>query len=193
MTDIKILEESVEEAPTPKWLSCAIEGAVLLAALVLILFLRWNVWEIAVVTSNSMQPTLTRGDRLLVDHRAALQNKWQRGDIVIFDAPPSWGAPDILVKRVIALPGETVQVYGGRVYVNGRILPETYLNGSMIRERFAPVMLAPHEYFVLGDNRNDSEDSRDHGPVESRFIRGRALRVVWPPGRTGKLKRPVYP
>jgi signal peptidase I len=189
MAEIKILEESVEDAPPPKWLSRGIEGAILAAALFLVLFLRLNVWELVVVTSNSMQPALTRGDRVLVYHRAALKNHWRRADIVISPAPPAWGdATEVLIKRIIGLPGETVQVYGGQVFINQRPLQESYIKEPMLRrENFRPIRLGPHEYFLMGDNRNNSEDSRDHGPVESRFLHGRALRLLWPLSRAGVL------
>lgn len=193
MADIKILEESVEESSS-KWISYAIEGAVLAAALLLIVLLRLYIWEIVIVTSNSMQPAMSRDDRVLADHRAALQNKWQRGDIVIFETPKNWGAPDVFTKRVIGLPGEKVQVYGGQVFINDQPLEEEYIKEPMLkRENFYPLVLGSDEYFLMGDNRNNSEDSRDHGPVESRFIQGRALRILWPPGRIEKLARPVYP
>ena len=192
MTDIKILEETVEESSS-KWVSYAIEGAVLVAALLLIMMLRLYVWEIVIVTSNSMQPAMSSNDRVLADHRASLQNKWKRGDIVIFDTPENWGAPDTFTKRVIGLPGEKVQVFGGQVFVNDKPLEENYIQEPMLKkENFYPLVLGSDGYFLMGDNRNNSEDSRDHGPVQSRFIRGRALRILWPPGRMGKLTWPVY-
>ncbi|HVF11378.1 MAG TPA: signal peptidase I, partial [Abditibacteriaceae bacterium] len=114
------------------------------------------------------------------------------------DPPEAWQdeSKDFLVKRVIGLPGETVEVQQGRVLVNGKELREDYLKEPQLPEEtspVSPVVLGPGQYFVMGDNRNNSNDSRNNGPVPVADIRGR---VVWrfaPLSRTGGLSHPQYP
>ena len=107
-----------------------------------------------------------------------------RGDVIVFRAPPS---PDRdFVKRVIGLPGERVRISGGEIFVNGERLDETYLAESDLRRDMDCVpntlgcVLAEDEYFVLGDNRDHSNDSRDWGPVRLEVIVGKVWFVYWP-------------
>jgi signal peptidase I len=181
-------------ASNSKLIRTLLEIAVLVLAVVLALLIRLTIFEAALVTSGSMQHTLEKDDRVLIDHRLALHNNWQRGEIVIFDTPPSWGdEKETLIKRVIGLPGETLEISDGKVYVGGKILDEPYINSdSEARGDTAKIVLLSNEYFMIGDNRNNSEDSRDLGPVEEKFIRGRAVWVLAPLGRFGKLTRPTY-
>src|SRR5439155_15935936 len=112
-----------------------------------------------VVEGRSMQPRLEDGDRILVEKVSAVVGSFQRGDIVVFRSPLDRGRR--LVKRIVGLPGETVEIRSGSVRVNGRDLEEDYLGGrSGGREECGPVRLGANDYFVLGDHRSDSEDSR---------------------------------
>lgn len=184
-----------------KWVTLAIEVTILVLTVALFLTIRVYVYETAIVVSRSMQPTLQVGDRLLADHRASLAGSWQRGDIVLFDAPAAWeddgtygGFSSQLIKRIIGMPGEEVYVAGdGQIYINGSTQPlnEPYIAA---RQLTTPVhiVLGQDEYFVMGDNRGNSQDSRDHGPIRDQNIHGRALRVFWPPGRGGALATPSY-
>ena len=157
-----------------------LEGGILIVALVFGLILRLYAYEGALITSRSMAPTLSRGDYLLIDHRAALRGTWKRGEIVFFNAPASWGLEkQTLVKRIIALPGETVAVFNGVVLVNGQPLKEPYLKPHDADD-FFPIRLGQNEYFVMGDNRDFSEDSRDFGPISEKEIRGRIVTRLWP-------------
>jgi signal peptidase I len=141
-----------------------------------------------------MEPELQRGDYNLVDHRAVLAGTWKRGDVVIFDSPPTWtGEGSVLVKRIIGMPGERVSLYRGRVFINDRPLDEPYLFKPLeIEEDMPAVVIGNGEYFMMGDNRDHSDDSRDNGPVEENYIRGRILSRLWPPSRFGGIQAPVY-
>jgi signal peptidase I len=197
MSEVKILEQNEtdeqEAPPSSKFLTCAIEGMILLLALVLVALLRVGVYEPAYIPSASMENTLLIGDRVLIDHRKSLHGKWRRGDIVVFEANEAWGNTDeTLIKRVIGLPGETVEVQGGQVLVDGRALNENYLKEKPIPEDDIPITLDKSEYFVMGDNRNNSDDSRNNGPVKEEQIRGRAVMVFYPLGRAGRLNKAEY-
>ena len=163
-----------------KTLTRILEGIILVMALVLGLAIRFGVYETAIVVSSSMEPTLLVDDRILVDHRKSLSGTWQRGDIVFFSPPPSWTGGEsedigeLLVKRVVGLPGETVSSLGGQIWVNRRPLDEPYLSRKIDRQTPPlSVVLGPNEYFVAGDNRDNSEDSRILGPIPNEVIHGR--------------------
>jgi signal peptidase I len=185
--------KSGQTAPANKRIGCLIEGVILVMAVALGLLIRFGWLETAIVTSDSMLPTLRRDDRLLVDHRASLHGTWERGDIVVFDAPDSWeGEGETWVKRIIGLPGDTLWLRDGQVWINNVALPENYLNGAPSPETTMPVTLKPDEYFLLGDNRDNSQDSRVHGPLPEASIRGRVTRLLGPWGRGGALAEPGY-
>ena len=179
---------SKPEAPPSPWVGRAIEVGVLLLALALVFLIRLAWLEIAIVTSGSMEPTLRVDDRLLVDHRANLAGTWARGDIVVFEAPPKWsGAGEALIKRVVALPGQTVAMQAGKVLVDGAPLSEPYASAAtpaanLPPEFFemAPRKMEPGEYWVLGDNRGNSDDSRFNGPLPEASISGRVTRILLP-------------
>jgi signal peptidase I len=159
-------------------------GALLAGALWL-----YFTYRIGVVPSQSMAPTLQPGDKFLINLRAYRHRLPQRGDIVVFRDP----AGEYLVKRVIALPGETVVLAGGQLYVNGQPLYEPYLaEPPMVESPLGGVVPEGH-VFVLGDNRNFSEDSRDLGPVPIERIMGRAEYIVSPFSRRGSLRSPWTP
>jgi signal peptidase I len=131
MGEVKILEQTETgetEAPRPsKWLTYLIEGMILLLGLVLVVMLRVGVYEPAYIPSASMENTLKIGDRVLIDHRNSLHGKWKRGDIVLFEADENWGGGDTLIKRIVGLPGETVEMMNGQLFINGKIFNEDYL------------------------------------------------------------------
>jgi signal peptidase I len=182
---------------TTPWVRRTIEGVVLLVGLLLALSLRWYFFEPAVVISRSMEPALHIGDHFLLDHRASLHGSWQRGDIVLFTAQGAWKVDaldeDTLLKRVIGLPGDTIAFSSNAVFINGRQLVEPYL-ADPAKTLYQPLelTLGPHQYFVMGDNRNDSMDSRDLGPVDDSAIRGRAVLQLTPLGQWGRFALPVY-
>lgn len=199
-----------ENAKSSKWVSYLIEGGILVLALVLVLVIRLAVYEPALVISKSMEPSLLVNDRVLLDHRESLHGNWRRGDIVLFAAPSSWheGGEDLpledrdqLIKRVVGLPGETVTVVVDKVWINGKLLTENYIkptpvanarDGDLVQPRPVEIKLGTGQYFVMGDNRGNSEDSRLHGPISDRDIMGRAVRTFWPLGHAGGLPLPDY-
>ena len=156
--------------------------------LLFVLLLKSLIFDTAWVTSGSMEPTLAKGDYLLTDHRAALRQNWQRGDMVIFRSPPSWDSEgEVLVKRIVGMPGETVSYDDGILHINGQIPVEPYLKEKPDIERRTPVTLKADEYWVLGDNRNNSDDSSENGPISEEAIQARAVSRLWPLGKFGGL------
>jgi len=129
-----------------------------------------------------MTPTLMVGDRILVNK---LAGPVHRGDIVVFkDVPADVGGPPILVKRVVALPGETISSVGKSVYIDGRLLSESWLptlTGPCAEnsEHIPTTRVAPNHYFVMGDCRGDSDDSRYWGTVPAGNIVGKVVAIIW--------------
>jgi signal peptidase I len=183
------------EAPHGRGYRTVIEWVVILAAVLLCtVVLRSFVVQSFYIPSGSMEPTLQIGDRIIVDKLSYHLHDVHRGDIVVFARPPLEDqAYADLVKRVIGLPGETISSRDGQVYINGKLLAEPWLpkvdqgvTGTLPgdpNEQFnlpGPVKIPAGEYFVMGDNRTDSEDSRFFGPIPGSLIVGRAVAVVWP-------------
>jgi len=136
------------------------------------------------VHGQSMEPNLHTDQRLIVEKISYHLHGPRRGDVVVFSIPQQ--SDELLIKRVIGLPGETVEIEGGKVYVNGKVLNEPYLEQET-RGRFGPLVVPPLHVFVLGDNRSFSNDSRafDTVPIES--ILGRAWLSYWPLQDLGTL------
>jgi signal peptidase I len=137
----------------------------------------------AEVISGSMVPTLPYPSYLVVDHLALETHVPYRGEVIIFHHPKNSVPEDPLLKRIIGLPGDTVEIKGGHVYINGKILDEPYLKVTMNSETLPPFHVPQAEYFVMGDNRNDSYDSRywQNPFVPEKNILGRVDAIVWPP------------
>jgi len=149
------------------------------AALVIKTFL----FQAFYIPSESMEPTLKPGDRVLVNKLSYDLHHIHRGDIVVFKRPPAEaGNPAIkdLIKRVIGLPGETIEQRGGRVYINGQPLNESYLPAGTSTTNLRRQVVPAGQYFVMGDNRSNSSDSRFIGPIPGSLIVGRAFIRVWP-------------
>lgn len=139
------------------------------------------------VEGTSMLPELRDQDRLFINKFAYHFEDISRGDVVVFHYPrdPSKS----YIKRVIALPGDTLDIDDGRVYVNGRRVPEPYVPREYQDGRSQPEMVIPaKEYFVMGDHRSISSDSRDFGPVERDLIYGKAAFVYWPADNAGVIR-----
>jgi len=149
------------------------------------------------IPTGSMEPTLLVGDFLLVnkliytntdnpiDKLVLPRRQVRRQDIVIFKYPNELNKD--FVKRVIGLPGETVEVHDGRVFIDGQPLDEPYLPTLFMRD-YGPAQVPPEYIFVMGDNRGASNDSRIFGPVSQDSIVGRAWVSYWPPDQIGLLK-----
>ncbi len=154
-------------------------GLVVLISILIVTF----VGQRTIVDGNSMNPTLQNGDNLIVDKLSYRFGDPQRFDIIIF--PYQYKENTNYIKRIIGLPGETVQIdYSGNIYINGEILEEDYGLETILNPGNAaePITLGPDEYFVMGDNRNNSEDSRfsDVGPIKRENIIGKAWVRIYP-------------
>lgn len=141
-----------------------------------------------VIPSGSMIPTIQIGDRVLALKFAYYQHGPERGDIVVFQAPPKSHINAVLIKRVIGQPGETIQVVKGKgVLINGKLLEEKYIN-EIPDYDMPPLKLADNEYFMMGDNRNNSADSHMWGPLPAKNVIGKAVVRFWPLDRMGPVK-----
>ncbi len=142
------------------------------------------------VSGSSMENTLSHGDNLIVDKLTYRFSDPRRYDIIVF--PFRYDDNVYYIKRIIGLPGETIQIQDGAIYIDGEILEESYGREVMKSAGLAadPITLGEDEYFVLGDNRNDSTDSRDPNvsSVHRNEIIGRAWVRIWPLDEIGVLK-----
>jgi signal peptidase I len=151
------------------------------ALIALLLLVRIFVAEPFRIPSESMAPTLKPGDQELVAKLGGHSPK--RGQLVAFHSPRNG---DVLLKRVVAVGGDTVGLEDGVLVVNRRPVREPFVNQKAIDSvYFGPVRVRPGTIFVMGDNRANSEDSRDFGAVKTSSIIGRAVARVWPPSRWG--------
>lgn len=163
------------------------------------------------IPSGSMIPTLQVDDRVMVNKLSYTFGGPERGDIVVFDSPfaaasddesfvaAAWRAvkeslgiqtalvPDDLIKRVMALPGETIEIRDNSVLIDGTTIDEPYLSPGVIMQDFGPQTIPDGMVFVMGDNRGSSHDSRKFGAIPQETIVGRAFVLLWPFGRFGSL------
>jgi signal peptidase I len=170
------------------------ELKVLGLSLLLSFGIRTFVAEARYIPSGSMEPTLQINDRLIIDKLTYDFSSPQRGDIIVFNPTQTLRQEhfhDAFIKRVIGLPGETVGIHNGMVYINGSPLKERYLAASP-NYQWGPVTVPANSYLVLGDNRNNSYDSHYWGFVPRHDIIGRAIFRFYPLSRMGELNRPVY-
>jgi signal peptidase I len=191
------------------------EIPILLVTAALIAFLiKSFVAQAFYIPSESMTPQLQVNDRVVVSRVAYRLHDPRRGDIVVFDDPREGdddddeARPNIIVrfirgiggaigvvqpsteefiKRVVGLPGETVEGKAGRVYVDGRVLYEPYLPDGTVTSEFPPVVVPKGSLWVMGDNRANSSDSRFFGPIRRSTVQGRTILRVWPPGSASFL------
>jgi signal peptidase I len=176
-------------AHKPSALRGAVEWVVIVAVALLGAFLiRALVVQTFYIPSESMLPTLQKQDRVLVNKLSYHLHPVHRGDIVVFKHSPGFD-PTIkdLIKRVIGLPGETVQGRGGHVFIDNHELNEPYLPAGMVTTDFGPRVIPAHSYWVMGDNRINSSDSRVFGAITRSQLVGRAFVLIWPLNRLGWL------
>jgi signal peptidase I len=153
--------------------------------------LRTFVAEPFFIPSPSMQPALRPGDRVIVDKLRYRFADPRRGDVVVFDKPANaGGSAEVrnLIKRVIAVPGDEIEARQGVVYRNGQVLGEPYLRPGTVTTDITRQQIPPDRYWVMGDNREVSEDSRLFGPVPSSVLTGRAVIRVWPASDIGWVR-----
>lgn len=139
------------------------------------------------VEGTSMLPHLVDEQRIFVSKIAYRFDQIERGDVIVFRFPEDPARS--YIKRVVGLPGETVEIRGGRVLIDGRPQPEPYVP-TRYRDRssHAPLRVEDGAYYVLGDHRNTSNDSRTWGTVQSSFVSGKAVFAYWPPERFGVVR-----
>ncbi len=130
------------------------------------------------VEQYSMEPTLLPHDRVLVNKFLYRFRPPHRGDVVVLKYPLN--PQRNYIKRIVALPGETLAIKDGKLYVNGQLVRESYLNGTP-QGNYGPFTVPADSVFVMGDNRNNSEDSRAFGPLKTVLIVGQAILIYWPP------------
>lgn len=158
-------------------------------ALAMALVARSFIAEVRYIPSESMTPTLQVGDRYIVEKLSYYFRSPQRGDIIAFSAPSELRAQNLrddLVKRIIGIPGDTIEIRNSQVWINDQIISEPYLKEST-HYRYGPVVIPKDQYFVLGDNRNQSYDSHFWGFVPRSNIIGLAGFRFAPITRIGGL------
>ncbi len=168
------------------------ENLILIAiALCLALLIRVFVAEPRYIPSDSMVPTLLTGDRLVVEKISYRLQSPTFGDIVVFEPPAElrrrgYQQDQAFIKRIIGQPGQVINISEGKVYLNGTPLSEKYI-AEPPNQPFPPVKVPPGQFFVMGDNRNNSNDSRYWGFVPQENIIGRATFRFWPLNRLGMI------
>jgi signal peptidase I len=159
----------------------------LLISLAISAFIIIFLYQPVKVEGTSMMPGLDDQERIFINKFVYHLEPIERGDIVVFHYPrdPSKS----YIKRVIALAGDHVRIDAGRVYVNGKRLREPYVPGLYADQRSYPeIVVPPRHYFLLGDHRTMSDDSRDFGPVDAQYIYGKAVFGYWPIDKMGTLR-----
>jgi len=141
------------------------------------------------VQGHSMEPNIHDGQFLIVSKLVYRLHPPQRGDIIVFRAPLPRKVD--YIKRVIGLPGETVEIRDGKVYIDDQPLVEPYILYPAVRS-WGPVCLGEDQFIVLGDNRRNSSDSRNWGPLPRKNIIGKALFCYWPPSDWGPVPHQAY-
>jgi signal peptidase I len=157
-----------------------------LPAILIALLINVFIGQATRVEGQSMEPNLHSDQRLVVEKVSYRFHGPQRFDIVVLKLPSQ--GDELLIKRVVGLPGETVEIREGLIYINGEPLDEPFANGDTRPGRNERIMVPPLHVFVLGDNRNHSNDSRSFGPVPIENIVGRAWVSYWPPEEVGPVR-----
>ncbi|MBT9130076.1 MAG: Signal peptidase I T [candidate division WS2 bacterium] len=165
MNTSSILDEAID------WLKT------LIIAVIIALILRSFVISPFKVSLTSMYPTLYPDDLILVEKISMRFSPIKQGEIIVFRSP--LGERKDFVKRVIAVPGDKIESREGDVYVNDELIQETYLKQNF-SESIVPQTVIQGEYFVMGDNRDNSLDSRNFGTIEAASIKGRVVIIFWP-------------
>lgn len=171
---------------------------IVVISLVIIIPIRYFLIQPFYVKGASMEPNFYDHEYLIIDEISYRFNDPVRGDIIVFRYPRN--PQEYFIKRLIALPGESVQIKDGQVIIynegspDGKVLEEKYLSDDLKTYGMTDekVDLGDNEYFVLGDNRNSSKDSRSFGPVNESYLTGRVLFRGWPFDRITLFEAPVY-
>ncbi|MDF1594661.1 MAG: signal peptidase I [Acidimicrobiia bacterium] len=183
----------------------------ILVALVVAVVIKTFFVQAFFIPSGSMIPTLEIDDRVMVNKLSYVFGEPERGDVVVFDSPfasvtddqtfiaASWRAvkeslgiqtalvPDDLIKRIMALPGESIEIRENTVFIDGNPIDEPYLSPGIVMQDFGPQTIPDEMVFVMGDNRSSSQDSRKFGAISMEHIVGKAFVRLWPFDRFGSL------
>ncbi|MEA3406832.1 MAG: signal peptidase I [Chloroflexota bacterium] len=176
---------SEKELPVKSWLRELVESV--LPALVIVLVINVFLAQATRVEGQSMEPNLHNNQRLIIEKVTYRFNKPEHGDIVVLHPPQQSGEP--LIKRVIGVPGETLEIHDGQVYIDGQVIDEPYLD-QPTWGTFGPILVPEGHVFVMGDNRRASNDSRAFGVVAFEDIIGRAWVRYWPLSEIGTVPAP---
>lgn len=156
--------------------------------------IRYFIFQPFIVSGESMSPNFESGDYLIVDEVSYRFSEPQRGDVIVFKWPKD--TKQRFIKRVIGLPGENVRVANGRVEITKDnktiILTESYLPKNLLTNRNTNITLKADEYFVMGDNRENSYDSRDWGIVPKKDIIGKTFLRLFPVSALSAISQPIY-
>ncbi len=175
------IPEHTQQGGTHSWLRDLMVSIVVSAFIIIFLY------QPVRVEGTSMLPVLEDQDRLFINKIAYRVGKIEHGDVVVFLYPHDHSKS--YIKRVIAGPGDTIKIDEGKVYINDQLLSEKYVPKRYLDERSEPeITVPPHEYFVMGDHRSISSDSRDFGPVDRSLIYGKAAFVYWPMDQMGVVR-----
>ena len=165
----------------------AVWARYLLVSLAISAFIIIFLYQPVKVEGTSMMPGLEDQERIFVNKFVYRWEPIERGDIVVFRYPRD--TTKSYIKRVIGLAGDHIRIVNGQVYVNGEALDEAYVPSDYADARsFGEIMVPPNSYFVLGDHRTMSNDSRDFGAVNERYIYGKAVFGYWPMEKLGRLR-----
>lgn len=192
--ELKKRKKEEKRAANPKLYNALEWIIVIVLALVVALFINFVIIINSTVPTGSMENTIMPGSRMIGLRVSYWFNDPQRGDIVVFKYPDD--PSQIFVKRVIGLPGETVEIIDGVTYIDGEELDEPYINPNyaltknLESEDYGPYIVPEKSYFVMGDNRGNSKDARfwTNTYVQKKAILGKALFVYWPVSRIGRLR-----
>lgn len=164
---------------------------VVVLALVIVIPIRYFIFQPFLVKGQSMEPNFETGDYLIIDELSYRFRNPQRGEVIVFKYPQN--PSQRYIKRIIGLPGETIEIKNNKVMINNKELDErNYLPISIQTPGNTLITLAENEYFVLGDNRLASYDSRRWGPLPKKDIIGRVLIRAWPLTALAKITVPTY-
>ena len=161
----------------PMWVAEVV--VIVVAAFVLALLVQQFIVKPFAIPSPSMENTLLEGDRVLVNRLVYHFHPPARGDVIVFHPPGRVGS-DPFIKRVVAIAGDTIAVHDGQLYLNGVAQDEPYLKEPLIVGDYPETVIANGYVWAMGDNRNNSGDSRVFGPVPLKSIMGKAFAVYWP-------------
>jgi len=164
---------------------------IVIIALVIVVPIRYFIFQPFFVKGQSMEPNFENGDYLIVDELSYRFRDPQRGEVIVFKYPQNFSQR--YIKRIIGLPGETVEIEDGKVIIGDFVLNESnYLPSYLETPGEVKITLAENEYFVLGDNRSVSADSRRFGPLSRENIIGRVIFRAWPFTAFAKIEAPQY-